>query len=183
MTSRNDVQRAAALDELLDKAELRELAMRYARAIDRCDRTALLELYHEDAIDHHGAGFRGTPLEFADYVQKTGAAFEVSAHYILNTRYVCAGDRAEGELYFVAYHRTRPPSPQEITVAGRYLDRYERRSGVWKISRRSLVWDWADTTPMASAALQLLRSLGEGGSQDKDSSYGVLPLLAALRKS
>jgi len=181
MASHDASQRAAALDRLLDKAELEDLAVRYARAVDRGDRQLLRSLYHDDAIDHHGADFRGGPSEFVDYVQKATSIFEVTAHYILNSSYEIAGDLANGELYFIAYHRTLPPESNEIVVAGRYLDRYERRAGVWKIAHRSLVWDWADIGPMKAQALQLLRERGDGGGQSDDASYAALPLLARWR--
>ena len=52
------------------------------------------------------------------------------------------GEHAQGELYTVAYHRTHPPQAREIVIGGRYLDRYERRAGVWKFLHRSLALDW-----------------------------------------
>jgi hypothetical protein len=181
MNSYDAAERSKRLDLLLDKAELQELAVRYARAVDRGDRQLLLSVYHEDAVDHHGADFRGSPTEFADYVRNTTSIFEVTAHYILNSSYAISGDKADGELYFVAYHRTRQPESNEIIVAGRYLDRYERRSGVWKIAHRSLVWDWGDIGPMKAEALQLVRERGEGGGQSSDASFAALPLLSKRR--
>jgi hypothetical protein len=178
MTSRTEAQRAAALELLLDKAELQELAVRYGRAVDRGDRGLLLSLYHDDAIDHHGSDFRGSPVEFADYVKGTAANLEVSAHYMLNASYAIEGDVADGEIYFIAYHRTRPPASNEIIVSGRYLDRYERRAGVWKIAHRHLVWDWADNKVMPPQVLQFLRDRGEGAGTGEDCSYQLLPLLA-----
>jgi hypothetical protein len=178
MTMRSETRRADAIDRLLDRAELEELAARYARAVDRGDRELLLSLYHADAIDHHGNDFRGNPAQFADYVQGATAVFEVTAHYILNSSYEIEGDRADGELYFVAYHRMPPPEPNEIVVAGRYLDRYERRDGAWKIVYRSIVWDWASASQMTAQALQLLRDRGDGGGKADDVSRAALPLLA-----
>ena len=54
--------RDQAIQELLDKQALHEIAMRYTRAIDRPDRELLLSLYHDDAIDHHGTMFKGGPV-------------------------------------------------------------------------------------------------------------------------
>jgi hypothetical protein len=178
MTASDDVQRSAAIERLLAKSELQDLAMRYARAIDRGDRDLLLSLYHDDAIDHHGAHFHGSPPEFADYVEQTAAPLEASAHYIVNSTYEIDGDRADGELYFVAYHRTHAPESTEIIVSGRYLDRYERRAGVWKIARRSVVWDWAEVGAMRAESRKLLGELGDGAGRRDDASYAALPLLA-----
>ena len=100
---------SAELRELIDKEALRGIAARYARAIDRRDRELLLSCYHDDAIDHHGAMFRGGPLDYADWQPDVMAPFAVTAHYMLNSSYALDGDIAEGELYFIAYHRTHPP--------------------------------------------------------------------------
>jgi SnoaL-like domain len=181
MPIRSETERAAAIDRLLDRAELAELAARYARAVDRGDRDLLLSLYHADAIDHHGNDFCGSPPQFADYVHGATATFEVTAHYMLNSSYEIDGDRADGELYFVAYHRMRPPESDEIVVAGRYLDRYERRAGVWKIAHRSIAWDWASASRMTAQAMQLLRERGDGGGRKDDISRIALPLLARRR--
>jgi hypothetical protein len=178
MALRNEAERTAALDALLDKAELHELAVRYARAVDRGDRELLLSLYHEGATDHHGTDFCGGPSEFADYVRAATSNCEATAHYMVNASYQIEGELANGEIYFVAYHRTRAPELTEIVVAGRYLDRYERRAGVWKIAHRSLVWDWAGTGTMGAAALKLLRERGDGAGKTDDVSYTALPLLA-----
>ena len=47
------------LRDTVDKAELRELVDRYARAIDRRDMALLRACYHPDAIDNHGTLFSG----------------------------------------------------------------------------------------------------------------------------
>lgn len=177
MESQGEQRRAAAIDALLDRAALQELASRYARAVDRGDRDLLLSIYHDDAIDHHGADFRGSPPDFAEYVRLATSGFEVTAHYMLNSSYAIEGDAANGEIYFVAYHRAPPPECSEIVVAGRYLDRYERRAGVWKIAHRKLAWDWAHLGAMSAPVLQLLRDRGDGGGRTDDVSRSFLPLL------
>jgi hypothetical protein len=167
------------LAAFLDKAELHELAMRYARAIDRDDRELLLSVYHPDGIDEHGAGFRGGPVAFADWVEEGLARFEVTAHYILNTSYSLHGDQAEGELHFIAYHRTLEPEPRDVVVGGRYLDQYERRGGGgWKIRVRTIAWDWARLGENPQASMDFLRQLGVSGGRGDDLSYSALPRLA-----
>jgi hypothetical protein len=57
-------------------------------------------------------------------------------------------DMAFGEIYFNAYHKTIVDGINtDVIIAGRYLDRYERRNGIWKISYRSEVNDWSKTEP------------------------------------
>ncbi len=168
---------AAALRELLDRSALEDLAMRYARGIDRRDRAMLLSCYHPDAVDEHGTMFTGDPVAFADWQPEVMGPFDNSAHYILNKLYRIDGDKAEGELYFYGIHRTHPPEAREVTVCGRYLDRYERRAGEWRISHRSLVWDFVRDDPVVPAARAFLEGLGELGKGEDDMSYAALPLL------
>ena len=167
--------RDQAIQELLDKQALHEIAMRYARAIDRRDRELLLSLYHDDSIDHHGTMFKGGPVAYADWQPEVMAPFAVTAHYITNTDYRIDGDRAEGELYFIAYHRMEVEA-KEVMIGGRYLDRYERRAGEWKIAHRTLVWDFARSNPLDADQLGFLKSLGYCGAGSDDVSKTVLPL-------
>jgi hypothetical protein len=170
------LQRDPDVQALLDKQALYELAVRYARAIDRRDRSLLLSVYHDDAIDDHGVMFKGSPAAFADWQPEVMAPFDVTAHYIANTAYRVDGDSAEGELYFIAYHRTKLPEAKEIVIGGRYLDRYERRNNTWKILHRTLVWDFTRSNPIASEQLSFLESLGSQGCGAGDPSFGVLPM-------
>jgi hypothetical protein len=58
------------------------------------------------------------------------------------------GNEAFGEVYFHAYHKV--PAEQgfdDVIIAGRYLDRYELRDGVWKIAYRSERNDWSRSQP------------------------------------
>ena len=69
-------------------------------------------------------------------------------HMIGNTLIDVEGDEAFGEVYFHAYHKVKSEAGfDDLIVAGRYLDRYERRDGVWKMAYRSERVDWSRTTP------------------------------------
>ncbi len=164
----------AELRAVMDKSALRDIAMRYARAIDRRDRELLISCYHDDAIDHHGTLFRDGPVAYADWQPEIMAPFAVTAHYILNTDYRLDGDKAEGELYFIAYHRLS--EGKEAIVGGRYQDRYERRNGEWRIAHRMIVWDFARENPLDEAQFAFLQSLGDVGSGADDASFRNLSL-------
>ena len=126
-----------ALQGLIDKQALHELALKYCRACDRRDFALLRSLYHDDAIDDHGAMFCGSADEYLAWLPGVLANFEATVHSITNALYAVRGDEAQGELYTLAYHRTCAPAAREITIGGRYLDRYARRDGVWKFAHRS----------------------------------------------
>jgi len=76
------------------------------------------------------------------------------------------GDTAYGETYFISYATvTDRDKPATRSRGGRYLDRFERRDGEWKIARRLLVDEWSRLdelpAPMAPPA-------GRVGLRSKD---------------
>jgi len=172
----------SAINTLLDKQALHELVLRYCRAVDRRDYVALRALYHDDAIDHHGDMFTGSPDEYVAWLPSVLAGFECTAHSISNALFVISGDVAEGEIYTEAYHRTPAPSPREIVIGGRFLDQYQRRDGVWRFFRRSLALDWcrAGAVDMTSYQ-QFAAAAPPGRTDDQDPSYRALPLFKTFK--
>ncbi|WP_340314529.1 nuclear transport factor 2 family protein [Rhizorhabdus argentea] len=170
--------RDAAIDAMLAKEALRDLAVRYARAVDRRDLELLRSVYHDGATDEHGLVYSGPASGFVDRFMELMLGFELTAHFICNASYRVAGHRADGELYFLAYHRTLGDDPKHVMVSGRYLDNYERRRGEWRIAQRKLVWDSALTLPVDPADAAQLAALGEVGRWGEgDYSYRALPLM------
>jgi hypothetical protein len=136
---------ADELRALLDERAIERVLVRYARGIDRCDEALIASVYHEDSHDEHGS-FRGTGREFARWVVAVlRESFEATSHCVSNATIELDGDAARVESYVVAYHRTRSQrsAPKLVVVGGRYLDRFERRDGQWRIARRSVVLDWS----------------------------------------
>lgn len=128
-----------------DKLECAELVARLARAIDRCDAALLAELFHPDATDDHGL-FKGTATEFIAWVIPLLKTMKQTQHVIGQCLIEVDGDSAVGESYFVAHHTVAGPDGDLFSLAaGRYLDRFERRDGAWKISHRHAVYDWNST--------------------------------------
>ncbi len=131
-----------------DKLECTELVTRVARAIDRCDAVLLKTLFHPDATDDHGI-FAGSAEEFIDWVMPVLATMKRTQHIIGQVLIEVDGDHAAGESYFIAHHAMSGPDGDVFMIAaGRYLDRFERRDGCWKISHRHAVYDWSSETPL-----------------------------------
>lgn len=130
-----------------DKLACTELVAQVARAIDRRDADLLASVFHPDATDDHGL-FSGTAAEFIEWVMPLLATMKQTQHVIGQSLIEVAGDRAAGESYFIAHH-TLPGADGDVfmVAAGRYLDTFERRNGVWKILRRHAVYDWNRTGP------------------------------------
>jgi SnoaL-like domain len=134
-----------------DKLECAELVTRLARAIDRCDAALLASLFHPEATDDHGL-FKGTAAEFVAWVIPLLKTMKQTQHVIGQCLIEVDGDSAAGESYFVAHHTVAGPDGDVFSLAaGRYLDRFERRGGVWKISHRHAVYDWNSVAPSSDS--------------------------------
>ena len=142
-----DPDLARALDELRSRAEIAEVAMRYCRAFDRRDEAMLRSCFHPDATHEHGA-FDGPSSDFCTLGLEMVAKLALTHHQLGQISIELDGERAFMESYFTSYHRfgAEPPpggEPHEDRIlGGRYVDRFERREGVWRIARRQGVNEW-----------------------------------------
>jgi hypothetical protein len=102
----------------------------------------LLSAYHEDAIDDHGT-FVGNREEFADYAMGLHTQIHLShQHCLFNHTCDLDSEVAHTETYFMFVGINRE-GEMLMTAGGRYLDRFEKRSGRWAIAQRVCVRDWA----------------------------------------
>lgn len=125
----------ALVREMKDRQEIHDCIMRYCRGIDRLDRAMLLSAYHPDGLDDHGT-FVGPVDKFADYVFDLHTTHQHrTQHHITNHRCEIAGNVAHTESYYMFRSLNKAP-PLYTTATGRYLDRLEKRDGVWGIVDR-----------------------------------------------
>ena len=157
-------------NHVADKQAIYELSCRYSRALDRLDRDLMASVFHADAYCEYGI-FNGPAGEFADFAM-TALATHASNHHMLGQVLIeVEGDEAHGEVYFQAYHKVPVEEGyDDLVIAGRYLDRYERRDGTWKIAYRSEVNDWSHTRPTNDPYFELAPQGLRGGRLD-DRSY------------
>lgn len=137
-----------ALQKLADQLEIQRLLALYCRGIDRCDAALLKTVYWPDADEEHGI-FNGKAWAFADFIVPLIRGMKITSHAISNVLIELDGDVALTETYVNAYHLMDDPQqgPLEMIVAGRYLDRFERRDGAWRIAKRTFVMDWNQNRP------------------------------------
>jgi hypothetical protein len=133
----------STLQELLDREAIRECLHRYCRGIDRADEEALRSAYWRDATDSHGA-YKGGAAGFIDQALPRLRAGGRYFHAICNMGIDLHGDTAAVESYFVALQVTAAAPTRETFLAGRYLDRFEKREGEWRIAARTVVYDWLE---------------------------------------
>jgi len=139
------------LADLADREGIRAVALRYCRGIDRLDAELVRSAYWPEATDDHGT-FVGPAHEFAGYaVERLGAGFVATMHTIFNHSIELDEDRrgASGEIYNVSYHLRDEGGVRTVfTWWGRYLDRYEKRGGEWRIIDRVCVHEWTSANPI-----------------------------------
>ena len=139
--------------ELADVAAIRDSALRYSHGIDRLDPEVMRSAYWPDAIDDHGV-FVGNAWDFVERCMGSHDRWRSTMHCVLNHLVELDGpDAARGEVYNVTY--LFPHSGEPSLWVGRYLDRYERRHGEWRILHRTCVHEGTTTlsaSPMAIAA-------------------------------
>jgi hypothetical protein len=141
-----------AVRDLLDKQAIREVLLRYCRGIDRVDGELIRSVYHDDAVEDHGAFAGKTPDEFVGYATERSHVFSATSHYVTNQLIELDGDVASSEAYFLVVHRgERDGEAYDVVAGGRYVDRFERRNGEWKIARRTVVHDWSRVDPVTEA--------------------------------
>ena len=169
-----------SLQEMIDEFALRKLVHAYCRAVDRGEVARLRQLYHDDAVDAHG-GFSAGGVE--EYLQQLTAArrhIRSMQHHITTANFAITDQHAEGEIYTIAVHTLAGRDRDtDLIVGGRYLDRYQKRSGIWKIVERTIVTDWARVTDPSAMDLShpITKGTLVGTVDESDPSYRFFALL------
>lgn len=135
-----DTELLAKLREVADRQEIHQVLMRYSRGVDRQDEALLRSVFHPGAINDDGTSAPATKLA------RRVAELErlPRMHFIGNILIELEGDMAYAETYFIAYGpAVEDGKTYTRTRAGRWLDRFDRKDGEWKISHRVVIDEWA----------------------------------------
>ena len=165
----------AELQRLADELAIRKVLTKYCRGIDRCDGELLKSVYWPDAVDNHGV-FNGTAMDFVEHIIPALKRLQHTMHQISNVLIDLDGDRAKVETYVCAYHIGETEKGlRDLIFLGRYLDRFERRNGEWRIAERLVVMDWNRNHPATAIwEEEMYRELRvRGERQPEDPSYGL----------
>jgi hypothetical protein len=158
------------LQELLDKEEIRQAMYSYARGTDRCHRELIEGAYHDDAWDDHG-NFQGGRDAVADIIASNRAGATNSMHHLGNILIELLDDAAN-VAYFMACQTLEHDGKTYTRLrAGRYLDRFERRDGRWRIARRMVIDDWSRLDELVAVAPSITPECKQGSRDATDASY------------
>lgn len=151
---------AVAPADVADRAAILRQLVRYCRGVDRRDLELVRGTYHPDAFDDHGS-YKGDVEGFLAFVaSEVHARFRTTMHKLGQSFVEIDGDVAHAESYAICHHVMAEPDPTgaaraegaaptrdvaDMVMGIRYVDRFERRRGEWRIARRELRWEWVRT--------------------------------------
>jgi hypothetical protein len=173
-----------ALDDLLAERAIRQVLARYCRGIDRHDLALVRSCYHDGATDEHGS-FTGDADEYVAWVGKLLGRYAMTMHLLAAPSIERTGDVALVETYGLSFHRSRPEEADDaklnLMTGFRFVDRFERRQGEWKIAHRVAVTEWSrvDDQP---GRWPVPASLRHGTRDATDPVWWLVPELG-LRRS
>jgi hypothetical protein len=139
---------------LKDRREIFEVAKVYTRGADRHDKDLVRSAFWPEATISFG-----TPMSLDEYVDSEETAlrgYAAHQHHITGQTVDVAGDTAHVESYVIYFLVPRDRTADQAGPAtvghaltsektrlgsGRYLERWERRNGEWKILVREYVED------------------------------------------
>jgi uncharacterized protein (TIGR02246 family) len=161
-----------ALEELLDREAIRAVVTRYFRGVDRGDVELVASVFHSDAVEvrgrHELSGPELAPAMVASVLENMAA----TSHHVTSQTIELDGDTAGCETYCLGIHvQDRDGVPFRVKSASRYLDRFERRAGEWRVVRREVLLEMLHASPLGEE-----ERFGRPRSRrDRDDpSYGVL---------
>ena len=144
---------------LLAKDAIAEALTRYCRGVDIPDLELIKSAYWPDATDDHIV-FTGNAMVFADMAVEVLKKYRSSLHFITNLAVTMRDENhADAQSYYYVYHehaRASEDGPGTISIgAGRYLDKFERRGGEWRILARKVTSEWNETRQSENPAQAL----------------------------
>lgn len=144
---------ALTMQQVIDREEIRDVMMRYARGVDRGDWDMVRAVYHPDANDDHG-DYAGDVDGFIAFASERVGPLPQCMHFLGNCLIEFASENvAIAETYFMtahtldaqgqkAYGAGDGADPMQLSSYGRYVDRVERRDGgPWLIADRICIFE------------------------------------------
>ncbi|MEP0189249.1 MAG: nuclear transport factor 2 family protein [Erythrobacter sp.] len=140
---------------LEDREAIRDVIAAYAHALDRRRWKMMGKLFHEDAQFQFGSVL-GDWRSFVDQASAILSACEQTQHQLGQVIFGFENDHiCHTETYLTATHVIPAGYPipdvfpdrgrrYHVIIAGRYVDRFEKRGGEWRIAQRTGLYDWRE---------------------------------------
>jgi hypothetical protein len=175
---------------LAARAEIADVIHRYCHATDRRRWWLMDTVFHEDATCHLSV-IGGSWREFVKQGEALLEHVGVTHHQVGNIQIALEGEVAHAETYITAFHRVPADAPPggpfggtgeayDAIFGSRYVDRFERRDGVWRIAERRSASTYRHYQPVNEGGLAGVPAQFRGQWGDADVS---LPVVAAWREN
>jgi len=170
---------------LKDRKDIFDVLKRYTRGADRHEKDLVRSAFWPEATI--GGGAQMTRDQYVDWEENELAGYAAHQHHITGQTIDIEGDTAHVESYVVYFLVPRDRSADTVGPAtlgkasakektrlgsGRYIERWERRNGDWKILVREYVEDLA----LLGETVDLCTNGGCLGSWDKNDLSYARPL-------
>jgi len=130
------------LIEIVARERIRDCVARLARGEDRRDAAVISSCFWSDGAVDFGI-FAGTFDDYLAWVTPGAPSIPVTLHTLGQSLIDLSGEAAKVETHVNAYHRIDFGTEEhDVFLGGRYLDRFERRDGQWRIAHRTMLYDW-----------------------------------------
>jgi hypothetical protein len=151
------------LTALAARAEIADAMFRYCHATDRRRWWLMETVFHPDATAKVSVMEGGTVREFVEQAAALLDPIGPTHHQIGNMQIALEGDVAHVETYITAFHRIPADAPPggpfggtgeayDAVFGARYIDRFERRDGTWRIADHRSVPDFRHYRPVSEGA-------------------------------
>ncbi|MFU7527241.1 nuclear transport factor 2 family protein [Qipengyuania sp. ASV99] len=170
---------------LEDRAAIQDIITAYAHAIDRRRWQIMDHLFHDDAQFQFGTVLG----DWRGFVEQARAIIDpclATQHQLGQTLFGFEGGHiCHTETYMTAMHTVPAGYPiaevfpdkgkiYSAVVAGRYVDRFEKRDGVWRIARRTGLYDWREYREVEGVDLSDTPEGASGYHDDRDPSTAAV---------
>jgi hypothetical protein len=140
------------MTETADKIACAELVQAWGFARDQGRWDDLLAIFHpggEIAV----SWFRGPYPDFVGRCRANAGSGIMSKHMLWPARITLNGERATSETNVaILVRQTIEGVPTDLTSYGRFLDRIERRGGVWRMVERATLYEKDRLDPVEPSA-------------------------------
>ena len=174
---------------LEDREAIRDILAAYAHAIDRRRWHMMERLFHDDAVFKFGL-VAGDWRGFVSQARAIIDPFLATQHQLGQTIFGFESERVcHTETYMTAMHTIPPGYPMTAAfpdkgvvysgiVAGRYVDRFEKRAGAngpeWRIAQRTGLYDWREFRVVEGVDLSDTAEGAAGYHDERDPSTAAV---------
>jgi hypothetical protein len=148
------------IQNLQDRQDILDCIAKNARGCDRHDVDMLASTYHEDGIDEHGAAFTMLGSKYPEWANTVHSQGSIQNLHNLTTHHCeIDGDTAHAESYVIGLFFNADGKTGRL-LAGRYIDKLERRDGEWRIVLRRCTVEVGMTSDAAFMNAPYFRDMG-----------------------